>query len=463
MKEKQYFGTDGIRGRVGRSPISADFMVRLGWAAGSVLAGRGQAIVVGKDTRVSGYMLESALESGIVASGADVVLLGPLPTPGIAFLTTHLRAAAGIVISASHNPFADNGIKFFSAQGAKLSDTTEFEIEAAVAQAFSNGHESNPGKASRFEAAVQAYVEHCLASVGNALDLTGLKIVLDCANGATYKAAPLVFERLGATLTNLGVAPDGRNINAECGSTQPKLLQSTVRTQGADLGIAFDGDGDRVIMVDAAGQCVDGDRLLYILACARQAQDRLPGNTVVGTQMSNLGFEHALNRKGMQLRRAQVGDRHVHRMLCDNGWVLGGEASGHLLILDRGNTGDGIVSALQVLTAIRGNGYDLAAASAAVASYPQTMINVAAQRPADVLASPDVVTAAREVEANLGDCGRVILRPSGTEPVIRVTVEGEDPGKVDSLADRLAEAVRSAAQRPEQAIVTAAHPQGIDR
>jgi len=443
--EKRYFGTDGIRGRVGQAPITADFMVKLGWAAGTELAGRGRAIVIGKDTRVSGYMLESALEAGIVAAGADVLLLGPLPTPGISYLTTHLHAAGGIVISASHNPFHDNGIKFFSAAGEKLSDETELRIEAAVERAFSNGHEAEPGKAKRYEPAVQRYVEHCLESVGKTLDLSGLKLVLDCANGATYKAAPAVFEALGASVSMLANTPDGRNINAQCGSTHPSTLQKRVRETGADMGIAFDSDGDRVIMVDERGDIVNGDRLLFVLARAAQSENRLPGATVVGTQMSNLGLEHALQRWGIALQRAAVGDRHVHKMLRDNHWALGGEASGHLLILDRSNTGDGIISALQVLCVIDKTGLKLREAVAEVDLYPQTMINVeSSRRPREVLAHSAVAAAVADVESALGDRGRVILRPSGTEPVIRVTVEGEDRAQVESLAGALAEAVRLA-------------------
>jgi len=443
MKNK-YFGTDGIRGPVGDAPVTADFMLRLGRAAGKVLAdGDSRSVVIGKDTRISGYMFESALEAGLAAAGANVALLGPMPTPAVAYLTRTLRACAGIVISASHNPFYDNGIKFFSADGEKLPDEVEHAIEAELEQPFSTVTSEKMGKAVRIDDAAGRYIEFCKGTIPFETMLSGLKMVVDCANGATYRVAPAVFEELGAEVITVGVDPDGLNINEGCGSTNPEFLSQAVLEHGANLGIALDGDGDRVIMVDANGAIVNGDELLYVIATARQDKGLLQGG-VVGTVMSNFGMELALNKRDIPFMRAPVGDRYVHKAMVNNGWVLGGEASGHLLCLDKTSTGDGIVSALQVLEVMVSKGKGLAELTSDVQKLPQTMINVKVNGVVpDLENSPVISAAVKSVQDRLGNTGRVILRPSGTEPLIRVTLEGLDEGQVNQLAAELADVVRT--------------------
>ena len=447
MTQRKYFGTDGIRGLVGQWPISADFMLRLGRAAGTVLR-RDSAdrpkVLIGKDTRVSGYMFEAALESGLVASGVDVGLLGPIPTPAVAFLTRSMRAQAGIVISASHNPHHDNGIKFFSADGEKLSDAIELAIEAEVDAGFVTVPSEQLGKATRIEDAVARYTEFCKATVPEDFSLRGMKIVLDCAHGATYQVAPRVFAELGAEVVVLGDRPDGFNINRDVGSTHPQALQQAVLAQGADVGMAFDGDGDRLIMVDRNGALADGDDALYVLARSLRAQGRLQG-PVVGTLMSNFGLEQALQRLGVPFLRANVGDRYVLQQLKQHGGMLGGETSGHILCLDRATTGDGIVAALAVLQALATSGDDLVSARASLVKLPQIMLNVRADGAREALAGPTVQAALAQAEAALRGRGRVVLRASGTEPVVRVTIEGDNAEEVQQLAGQLAEVVRSAA------------------
>jgi len=442
MKSK-YFGTDGIRGRVGDSPVTADFMLRLGRAAGKVLAGGdSRSVVIGKDTRISGYMFESALEAGLAAAGANVALLGPMPTPAIAYLTRTLHACAGIVISASHNPFYDNGIKFFSADGEKLPDDVEHAIEAELEKPFSTVSSDKMGKAVRIEDAAGRYIEFCKGTIPFEITLRGLKIVVDCANGATYRVAPAVFEELGADVITVGAKPDGLNINEKCGSTYPEFVSRAVLQNGADVGIALDGDGDRVVMVDANGELVNGDELLYILARDRQDKGQLHGG-VIGTVMSNFGLELALNKRNIPFLRSPVGDRHVHKALVKNGWTLGGEASGHLLCLDRTSTGDGIVSALQILEVMVSNDKALAELTSDVQKLPQVMINVPISgEVSDFDSSVAISAAMKSVQEQLGSTGRVILRPSGTEPLIRVTLEGVNETQVYQLAEELAEVVR---------------------
>ncbi len=439
---RKYFGTDGIRGKVGEFPITPEFVLKLGWAAGRVLArGENDKVVIGKDTRISGYMFESALEAGLSAAGVDILLLGPMPTPAVAYLTRTLHAAAGIVISASHNPFEDNGIKFFSADGTKLPDEVELAIEAELDSVMSMAPPAALGKARRIVDAGGRYIEFCKSTFPNSLNLKGMKLVLDCANGATYHVAPSVFRELGAKVTTLGDQPDGLNINVDCGSTHPQRLQAAVAEQGADLGIAFDGDGDRVLMVDRNGELVDGDELLFIIAAGRHQQEKLPG--VVGTLMTNLGMELALQEAGIGFTRARVGDRYVMEQLKEHGWILGGEGSGHLICLDCTTTGDGIVSALQVLRAIAEQGKGLDELKRGMSKYPQILINVRLSEQRDVLGLPAVKAAVAEAEAELGKRGRVLLRASGTEPLIRVMVEGEDGVQVEAVANRLADAVRA--------------------
>ena len=448
MSSRKYFGTDGIRGRVGEGVITADFVLRLGNALGRVLSADGKrrpVVVIGKDTRISGYMFESALEAGLTAAGADVQLLGPMPTPAIAFLARTLGADAGVVISASHNPHHDNGIKFFSAHGEKLDDATEAAIEAAIDQPLLTVDSAHLGKARRSVEALGRYVEFCKATAPRGFDLRGLKLVLDCAHGATYQVAPLLFTELGADVTVMGAAPNGLNINDGVGSTHPEALQREVVAQGADLGIAFDGDGDRVLMVDDQGALVDGDGLLYVLAHAWQGSGRLRG-PVVGTVMTNYGFEQAMERAGIPFVRAKVGDRHVHQALVEGDGVLGGEASGHLLCLDRATTGDAIVSALQVLEVLRDQGQSLRQALAGLVMLPQTTINVRLSGDAKaVVSAPSVQAALAQAQSTVAGRGRAFLRPSGTEPVVRVTVEADEDGLVQSTVNTLAEAVRSAA------------------
>lgn len=449
MTQRKYFGTDGIRGMVGEWPISADFMLRLGRAVGAVLTretGRKPLVLIGKDTRVSGYMFESALEAGLVAAGVDVGLLGPMPTPAVAFLTRSLRAAAGIVISASHNPHHDNGIKFFSAQGEKLSDDIELAIERELDADFVTVPSEQLGKATRIGDAVARYAEFCKATVAEDFSLRGLKLVLDCANGATYQVAPKVFTELGAEVSAIGDKPDGFNINREVGSTHPRALQDAVLAQGADIGIAFDGDGDRVLLVDSQGGLADGDDILYVLACRLQATGELKG-PVVGTLMSNFGLEQALAKIGVALIRANVGDRFVLQQLKQHGGQLGGETSGHILCLDRATTGDGIVAALAVLEALGQTGLGLLTARQGLHKLPQVMLNVRVESARDVLGTAAVQAALAKAQAGLQGRGRVFLRASGTEPLIRVTVEAEDADEVQQVASQLAEVVKSSALR----------------
>ncbi|GGA77246.1 phosphoglucosamine mutase [Arenimonas soli] len=446
MGDRKYFGTDGIRGRVGEFPISADFMLRLGAAAGRVLAGEGRehaVVVIGKDTRISGYMFESALEAGLVAAGADVRMLGPMPTPAVAYLTRSLRADAGIVISASHNPHHDNGIKFFSAQGEKLPDAVEAAIEAEIDKPFRTVSSERLGKAQRVDDALARYAEFCKTTVPEDFSLAGMRLVVDCAHGATYQVAPRVFEELGAVVDTLGVEPDGLNINNGVGSTHPEALMARVRDTGADLGIAFDGDGDRVLMVDGRGQLVDGDGLIYLLARDWQASGRLAG-PVVGTLMTNYAMERGLAGHGIGFIRARVGDRFVHRGLVENGGVLGGEASGHLLCLDRASTGDALVSALQVLESLRRQGRSLEQALSDYQPLPQQTVNVRIAAGAKPLDQPAVQAARDEAEKALSGRGRLVLRASGTEPVVRVTVEADDAALMRQVLDRLADVVRAA-------------------
>ncbi|MBT4492871.1 MAG: phosphoglucosamine mutase [Gammaproteobacteria bacterium] len=438
---KKYFGTDGIRGRVGESPVTAEFMLRLGWAAGKVFSreGRGR-ILIGKDTRVSGYMFESALEAGLVSAGVDVLLLGPMPTPAIAYLTRTFNASAGIVISASHNPYQDNGVKFFSSEGEKLDDEIETAIERELECHMEMVPSDQIGKVSRVADAAGRYIEFCKSCFPVGQNLRGMKIALDCAHGATYHIAPSVFGELGAEVVEMGTDPDGFNINDGVGSTSPDSLRQLVLKEKADIGIALDGDGDRVIMVDESGVLVDGDELLYIVANDRKEVGELKGG-VVGTLMSNFGLEEALSTEGIPFSRAAVGDRYVLAELQSKGWILGGESSGHMLCLDVTTTGDGIISALQVLAALRRSGQMLSDLKSQMKKYPQHMINVACGRKIDLKQGGPLAKAVEGTEEQLAGKGRVLLRASGTEPVIRVMVEGEDEKKVNSLARDLAEVV----------------------
>jgi len=441
---RKYFGTDGIRGRVGEHPIDAEFMLKLGWATGQVLGSAASTrVVIGKDTRISGYMFESALEAGLSASGVDIRLLGPMPTPAIAYLTRTLHACAGIVISASHNPHHDNGIKFFSAQGTKLPDEVEAAIEEELDRPMVTVSSERLGKAERMDDARGRYIEFCKSTIPSRISLGGLKIVIDCANGATYYVAPSVLVELGADVVAINVEPDGLNINANCGSTNPGLLRERVLEEGADLGIALDGDGDRVIMVDHRGELVDGDELLFIIALSRQENNQLFG-PVIGTLMTNLGMEHALQTRNIAFERARVGDRYVMELLQKHEGVLGGESSGHIICLDRTSTGDGMVSALQVLATMVQKQVSLHELKQGMTKYPQLMINVPLARRIDIDACEPVQSAVREVEARLNGKGRVLLRPSGTEPLIRVMVEGEDHTLVDEQARYLAGVVEQA-------------------
>jgi len=439
---RKYFGTDGIRGKVGEGVINPAFIMHLGWAVGKVLAGSRKSkgkVIIGKDTRISGYMFESALEAGLSAAGTDILLLGPMPTPGIAYLTRTLHAQAGIVISASHNPFEDNGIKFFSGDGSKLSDDIELAIEAALDEPIQCTKSSQLGKAERVEDASGRYIEYCKSTVPMGMMLNGLKIVIDCAHGATYHVAPSVFEELGADVIAIGVNPNGLNINKDCGSTHISFLQKQVLENNADLGIALDGDGDRVLMVDHRGEILDGDELLYIIARAR-VRDETAVSVVVGTVMSNLGLEKALHALQIDFKRAKVGDRYVMEMLKAGGWILGGESSGHIICLDRSTTGDGIVSALQVLFAMQTENKNLHDIKQGMEKYPQTLLNVRLNGEVD-LNNPKIQQAVRDAEQQLGDRGRVLLRASGTEPLIRVMVEGEDETEVNQLSQHIAQAV----------------------
>jgi phosphoglucosamine mutase len=441
---RKYFGTDGIRGKVGEGMMTADQVLKLGWAAGRVFASQGdKLVVIGKDTRISGYMLESALEAGLSAAGVDVRLLGPMPTPGIAYLTRTLHAAAGIVISASHNPFYDNGLKFFSADGTKLPDETEEAIEVMFEKDMETVDSAELGKAMRVHDAQGRYIEACKATIPITTHFNGLRIVLDCANGATYHIAPYVFTELGAEVITIGAEPNGLNINADAGSTTPENLSQRVLRERADVGVAFDGDGDRVIMVDHAGEVVDGDELLYIIARSR-LQSGIPIDGVVGTQMSNMGLELAIRELGLDFERAAVGDRYVLELMKQRGWNLGGESSGHIICLDRTTTGDGIVSALQVLAYLSESGQDLHQARAGMEKMPMEMINVPLNPEADPMSSQQVSDAVVSAEAELNGHGRVLLRPSGTEPLIRVMVEGSDAELVHKLTRNIADTVAAA-------------------
>ena len=444
---RKYFGTDGIRGRVGDAPVTPDFMLKMGWATGKVFAsedGSKPTVVIGKDTRVSGYMLESALQAGLVAAGANVKLLGPLPTPGIALLTRTQNADAGIVISASHNPYFDNGIKFFNGQGSKLSDELELQIEAMIDSPMETVDSEQLGKASRIVDAAGRYVEYCKSTFPDDLSLKGMKLVIDCAHGATYHIAPAAFEELGATTVVIGATPDGYNINDGVGSTEPAALQAKVLEEGADIGIAFDGDGDRLQMVNAKGELLTGDDVLYVLAMHRLASGDSDAG-IVGTLMTNMGLELALEAGGLRLARAKVGDRYVKELMVAEGWSLGGESSGHIICGDLSTTGDGVIAALQVLAAVRASGKTLDALASGFNPLPQVLVNVRISKGFDLTAHPTIGEACRRVESELEGRGRLLLRPSGTEPVIRVMVEGDNSVAIDALAGQVAEAIRQAA------------------
>lgn len=448
---KKYFGTDGIRGRVGESTITPDFVMRLGYAAGKVLTsvssnlakGAHPAVLIGKDTRISGYMLEAALEAGLSAAGVDVLLTGPMPTPAVAYLTRALRAQAGIVISASHNPYYDNGIKFFSSEGAKLADDIEHAIEAELDKPMQVMESAKLGKARRIDDAAGRYIEFCKSTFPSNMDLRGLKIVLDCAHGATYHVAPDVFHELGAEIIAIGNKPDGLNINEQVGSTHPQALQKAVLEHQADLGIAFDGDGDRVMMVDSQGNLLDGDQLLYIIAMGLYGKGKLQGG-VAGTLMTNLALEHALKKHQIPFARAKVGDRYVLELLNEKHWKLGGENSGHILTLDKHTSGDAIIAALQVLQSLKLSGKSLVELSAGLVLYPQVLINVITAKKIDLAHHVDIQKAVKTAEAELAGSGRVLLRASGTEPKIRVMVEGENLKQVQSLAQNIADIVTQA-------------------
>lgn len=441
---KKYFGTDGIRGRVGEAPITADFVLKLGWAAGRALAVQGYShILVGKDTRISGYMFESAIEAGLSAAGVNTQLLGPMPTPAVAYLTRTFRAQAGVVISASHNPYYDNGIKFFSGEGTKLPDGIERNIEALLEEPMTTVDSMRIGKASRINDAAGRYIEFCKGSIPARMNFNGCKVVVDCAHGATYHIAPHVLEELGARVTSIGVSPDGANINDGFGSTHPEILQRAVLEHGADFGIAFDGDGDRVVMVDHKGEVVDGDELLFIIARQRHVEGTMNG-TVVGTVMSNLGLEQALGCMDVELKRAAVGDRYVMELMGQHGCLIGGETSGHIICLDKNTTGDGIIAALQVMAAMAKTGHSLHDLKKGMEKYPQKLLNVRVARRVDVNEVEPFQRARREVERELAGQGRILVRPSGTEPLIRVMVEGRDGEHVNRAAQKLADALQGA-------------------
>jgi phosphoglucosamine mutase len=442
---RKYFGTDGVRGTVGEAPMTPDFVMRLGYAAGKVLAGQSAdpAVVIGKDTRISGYMIESALEAGFSAAGVDVHMCGPVTTPAVAYLTRALRLSAGVVISASHNPYADNGIKFFSSDGFKLPDETEAAIEAEMEKPMGCNQSSQLGKVRRREDAGGRYIEFCKSTFPNELDLKGVQLVVDCAHGAAYNIAPNVFHELGAEVAAIGVKPDGFNINEQVGATQPAALQHEVAAQKADLGIALDGDGDRVTIVDPQGRTYDGDELLFVIARQRASKRAVKG--VAGTLMTNLAFEKAMVRLGIGFGRARVGDRYVLELMREKGWELGGENSGHIICLDKHTTGDGIVSALQVLDAMRSSGRTLAELTRDLVMYPQVLVNVAVPRGFDWKKHAAIATAQADAERSLNGRGRVLLRPSGTEPVLRVMVEGEPRDAIESAAQTIAQAVKRAA------------------
>lgn len=441
-KQRRYFGTDGIRGRVGVWPITPEFVLKLGWAVGKVLARQGNGkVLIGKDTRISGYMFESVLESGLSAAGIDTHLLGPMPTPAVAYLTRTLRAQAGIVISASHNPYYDNGIKFFSSQGKKLPDALEHAIEEQLEQPMTTVDSAELGKAIRVVDAPGRYIEFCKSTVSSDMILNGLKIIVDCAHGAAYHIAPNVLRELGAEVVEIGVEPNGLNINLDCGATHPELLRQQVLAQKADLGIALDGDGDRVVMIDHLGHILDGDELLYIMVKHKTAQGSFRGG-VVGTVMSNLGFEQAVNQLGLEFVRASVGDRYIMNELSQRQWYLGGEPSGHIVCMDTTTTGDGIITALQVLAAMRHQDQPLASMRLGLIKYPQVLLNVKIAHPNSSIDVHPIQQAVKEIERQLGNKGRVLLRRSGTEPLVRVMVEGEDEAHVKKMAELLAHTVR---------------------
>ena len=441
---RKYFGTDGIRGQVGTGPITPEFVMKLGWAAGKVFAKSGRSkLIIGKDTRISGYMFESALEAGLVAAGVDVGMLGPMPTPAIAYLTRTFHAQAGIVISASHNPYPDNGIKFFSGAGTKLGDDIELAIEAQLDRPMTTVSSSELGKVIRIDDAPGRYIEFCKGTLPSGFSLKGLKVVIDCAHGATYQVAPAIFDELGAEVITMGVEPNGLNINHDVGSTSPAALQQRVLAEKADLGIAFDGDGDRLIFVDVNGELVDGDELLYVIA---QDNIRTSGACagVVGTLMSNLGFELALEEIEVPFARAKVGDRYVNELMQSRGWHLGGENSGHIICADVTTTGDGLIAALKVLFAIIDSGVPLDQLKTSMQKFPQTMINVAVEKRGNLEQNAEIDQAVSAAEDRLAGRGRVLLRPSGTEPVVRVMVEGEDEALVNQLAGEIATVVERA-------------------
>jgi phosphoglucosamine mutase len=442
---RKYFGTDGVRGTIGQSPMTPDFVLRLGYAAGRVLSGQAKnpSVLIGKDTRISGYMIEAALEAGFSAAGVDVLLCGPLPTPGVAYLTRALRLSAGVVISASHNPYADNGIKFFSRDGFKLPDAVEAKIERALEEPIGCNPSEKLGRAKRVDDAQGRYVEFCKSTFPNELDLKGMKIVVDCAHGAAYQVAPHVFHELGADVVAIGVAPDGFNINDKVGATSPESLRKEVLRNKADLGIAVDGDGDRVVVLDKEGRTFDGDQLLYAIVRHRAGKEKVAG--VAGTLMTNFALEQALAAMKIPFARARVGDRYVLELLREKNWLLGGENSGHLICLDKHSTGDGIVSALQVLTAMRESGKTLVELTADLAMYPQVLVNVEVPKGFDWKKHQSIAAARARAERSLDGRGRVLLRPSGTEPVLRVMVEGEPREVIESAAKSIAATVRKAA------------------
>lgn len=443
---RRYFGTDGIRGRVGQSPMTAEFVMKLGWAAGKVLSKQGTGhVVIGKDTRISGYIFEAALEAGLAAAGQDVTLMGPMPTPAVAYMTQALRASAGIVISASHNPYYDDGVKFFNSDGFKLPDSTELEIEEMMDQPMQMVESRDLGKVYRMEDSRARYIEFCKNSIPFRTSLKGMKIVLDCAHGATYHVAPSVFRELGAEVFEMGVSPDGLNINKDCGALHPEAMRSLVLEHQADVGIAFDGDGDRLMMMDASGEVMDGDEILFVIAKSQLVSDGLGGG-VVGTLMTNLGLEHALKTQGIPFQRANVGDRYVMEKLQANGWFIGGESSGHIIALNQTTTGDGIIAALQVLNWMVDKGLSLAEARMGMSKYPQLMVNVPLAHKFNTDDFPQIQQAVESAEQTLDGKGRVLLRPSGTEPLIRVMVEGQDEQLVELLAHQIADVVREVAE-----------------
>jgi len=441
---RKYFGTDGIRGEIGKAPMTPDFVLKLGWAAGKVLAAQGSPLVlIGKDTRISGYMLETALQAGLVAAGVNVRLLGPMPTPAVAYLTRTFRASAGVVISASHNPFQDNGVKFFSSDGTKLTDKMELDIEGYLDRELETVSSEKLGKVERVDDAAGRYIEFCKRAIPTEVSLEGLRIVVDCANGATYHVSPHVFSELGADVVKIAASPDGININENCGATSLGLLQKSVIEYRADLGIALDGDGDRLMMVDHKGEVVDGDEVLGIIAAHKQKEDSL-GDHVVGTLMSNLGLEKAIEGMGLNFHRADVGDRYVMEILRQTGGLLGGESSGHIIVRDRISTGDGTIAALQVLHALMESGKTLHELKQVMTKYPQTLINVRIKEKIDLDANTVIQKAVKDAEDQMGARGRVLLRASGTEPLIRVMVEAEDESETKQLAKMIAEAVKKA-------------------